>query len=120
LEKIYRRFYHIGDVIVIFKEYLRKNGTKTFPEDEKLQTVLKFFANAKDGVARILCEIQSIFAEIKVYERVTADTENKPSTALKKISDSPKIDLWVIYREYETLVDYSFQLLSVLLDENEK
>lgn len=117
MERIYRRFHHIDKVIGIFSEYLKTHGTTTFPEDAKRVNVELFFSKAGQDVGRVLCEIQSIFAEMKTIEVKNSNFQSQQNS-IGGLSSQPKIDLWVIYREYETLVDYSYQLLSVLLDEN--
>jgi hypothetical protein len=119
LEKIYKRFHHIGNVIDIFREYLIERGASTFPKLYEREKVTEFFTQAKQQVEGILCEIQTIFVEIKTfeeYEDIKENIHNRPRPN-DQISEEPKIDLWVIYREYETLVDYSYQLLSALLEE---
>lgn len=71
----------------------------------------KLFRNATEGIREVLCQIQGIFLDMAVDPRTDLDV--KPFVLDKFI----KLNHWLVYREYENLMDYSHKLLKIITDD---
>lgn len=78
---------------------------------EQINISRKLFKNATDGIRDVLCEIRGVFLDMAIDPRT--DLDIKPFVLDKLI----KREHWIIYREYENLMDYSHKLLKLITDE---
>lgn len=97
------------------EDYTKNNIDRIVHLEQKQKLVTEFFSIAKDNIGRVLCAIRgTIFTMIDM-----ASEEIEKTSKLSKfnIIDGRQIrfDYWVMYREYETLVDYTYQMLDAIL-----
>lgn len=114
LETIYLQFSHIESTIEAFEEYVKRHDN--FIPDHKKKNVDTFFEHAKTNVTHILCVIKAIAPKLYgMHEKKVAEAANKKYDKIDGVQ--PRNDFWVMYREYEIILDYSYQLLSTILEE---
>lgn len=102
-------------VVMAIEDYTKNNIDRIVHLEQKQKLVTEFFSKAKDNIGRVLCAIRgTIFTMIDM-----ASEEIEKTSKLSKfnIIDGRQIrfDYWVMYREYETLVDYTYQMLDAIL-----
>lgn len=85
-------------------------GTRLLNVDQ-VNISTRLFKNATDGIHDVLCEIEGIFSDMSINPRT--DLDITPFVMDKFI----KLNHWLVYREYENLMDYSHKLLKVITDE---
>lgn len=111
---IFHRFNHIEATIEAFEKYVSSH--ESFIPAQKRKYVNEFFENAKQNVTRILCVIKAIIPELYgIYEKKLNEADKQYENIDK---NQPRNDFWVMYREYEIILDYSYQMLSSILDDN--
>lgn len=78
-------------------------------KQEELDKSEILFKNVTLGINSVLCDIQELFNDVSI----------NPSTDLDitpfKMDDLIKINHWLIYREYQNLMEYSNELLQMIL-----
>lgn len=111
LEKIYQRFDHLEAVVLMLENYANEHS-QAVVYDHRKKDVTSFFENAKTDFERILCHIKGIVSHLY---RVTDGDKGRITVAYPEKHDV-KFDYWYMYREYETIVDYSYQMLNAILN----
>lgn len=86
----------------------------TLLNTDQVNTSTKLFRNATDGIREVLCEIQGIFLDMAIDPRT--DLDITPFILDKFI----KLNHWLVYREYENLMDYSHKLLKIITKDKEQ
>lgn len=89
------------------------DGT-TLLNTEQVNISTKLFKNATEGIHEVLCQIQSIFLDMSINPKT--DLDITPFVLDKFI----KLNHWLVYREYENLMDYSHKLLKIITDDHPK
>ncbi|CAO1396592.1 unnamed protein product [Diamesa serratosioi] len=112
LGKIYRRFQRIAIGIAIVNQWNELATQRTIELNEfQLRSSKSLFHNAQEKVNSVLCEIHSALLDMSVDPHV--DLDIKPL----QMDEYIKLQHWLIYREYENLLDYSTQLLNIIKSE---
>lgn len=114
--KIYQRFQRIGvgvQIVNKWNELASMDGT-TLLTPEQVNVSSKLFKNATEGIHEVLCSIQAIFYDMAIDPRT--DLDIKPFILDKFI----KLNHWLVYREYENLMDYSHKLLKIITDDKKQ
>jgi hypothetical protein len=113
LGKIYQRFQRIGvgvQIVNKWNELASMEGT-TLLNTNQVNVSTRLFKNATDGIHEVLCQIQGIFLDMAIDPRT--DLDITPFIMDKFI----KLNHWLVYREYENLMDYSHKLLTIITDD---
>jgi hypothetical protein len=104
-------------VIMALEEYANKNLDRVASED-KGKDVKVFFDHAKTNVGRILCLIRGIVTHLIDTDLTDGTVKSLKQSKYDHLNSQVKFDYWVMYREYEVLLDYSYQMLkSIVGDE---
>lgn len=69
------------------------------------------FKSASDDIMAVLCDIQSLFLDMAIDPR--QDLDITPFV----LDNFIKLNHWLVYREYENLMDYSHKLLKIITDD---
>jgi hypothetical protein len=79
-------------------------------KQDELEKSKMLFQNVTEGIKTVLCNIQELFLDVEI----------DPSTDLDitpfKMDDLIKINHWLIYREYQNLMEYSNELLNLIVE----
>lgn len=108
--KIYQRFQRIGVGVQIVNKWneLASAGESTLLNTDQVNVSTKLFVNATNGIREVLCQIQGIFLDMAIDPKT--DLDITPFIMDKFI----KLNHWLVYREYENLMDYSHKLLTII------
>ncbi|CRK91186.1 CLUMA_CG004869, isoform B [Clunio marinus] len=115
LGKIYQRFQRIGVGVQIVNKWnniASMEGTHLL-NTEQVNISTKLFKNATEGIHEVLCQIQAIFYDMAIDPKT--DMDITPFVMDKFI----RLNHWLVYREYENLMDYSHKLLKIMTDRKE-
>lgn len=77
---------------------------------EELEKSESLFNNVTKGIHAVLCQIQELFMDVAIDPRTDLDVTPF------KMDDLIKINHWLIYREYHNLMEYSNELLTMILE----
>lgn len=113
--KIYQRFQRIGvgvQIVNKWNDLASMEGT-TLLNTDQVNISTKLFKNATEGIHDVLCEIQGIFRDMAIDPRT--DLDITPFILDKFI----KLNHWLVYREYENLMDYSHKLIKIITKNKE-
>lgn len=111
--KIYQRFQRIGvgvQIVNKWNELASMEGTDLLDTDQ-VNTSSHLFKNATEGISEVLCQIQGIFFDMSIDPRT--DLDITPFV----MDEFIKLNHWLVYREYENLMDYSHKLLTIITDD---
>lgn len=78
---------------------------------KELNISTRLFKNATEGIQRVLCDIQAIFLDMGLNPQT--DIDITPFV----LDEYVKLNHWLVYREYENLMDYSHKLLKAITEE---
>ncbi|XP_070494667.1 uncharacterized protein [Chironomus tepperi] len=110
LGKIYQRLERIYVGVEIVNKWIEMARTKDgMLKEQELQNSEILFKNVTEGIKTVLCNIQELFLDVDINP--TTDLDITPF----KMDDLIKINHWLIYREYENLMEYSNELLSLIV-----
>lgn len=88
-----------------------KDGMLKEKEMEKSEILFK---NVTEGIKTVLSNIQDLFCDVNI------NTSTDLDIAPFKMDDLIKINHWLIYREYTNLMEYSNELLKLIVDKYNK
>lgn len=83
---------------------------KALMTDDELEKSKELFQNVTGGIRAVLCEIQDLFMDVEIDP--SSDLDITPF----KMNDLIKINHWLIYREYQNLMEYSNELLNLIIE----
>jgi hypothetical protein len=76
---------------------------------EELEVSLKLFNKAHEEINNVLCDIRDILSDMAIKPQPDLDiTPVEMKTFIK-------MKHWLVYREYENLMDYSHRLLNIII-----
>lgn len=104
-------------VIIALEDYTMKNLDHVLGYQLMGQKrhVTEFFSNARTHIDRLLCIIRGIIYHH--IDQINEGSEKKAEKVNELNGRRIRFDYWIMYREYETLIDYTYQMMNALVGE---
>lgn len=112
LQTIYTRFQHIA-VYIAAVNWINKNETSQ-PKYLKANQIAKsneVFGDAEVKIMQVLCEIHTTILDMG------KDPQVNISITPENLENSLKLKHWLVYREYDNLLDYATELMALIIDD---